>query len=377
MCRFRDLVTQIAGWLVLCTCGVAYAGTYDLRFPVNAGGVVSLHSGAALNDVSAADSLQVFVGSRNECCDGKYPVAGRYRRVSAHELSFKPAFDFVEDREYTIRVNPRVTGSESHLHEFVVVSSGSINTQPKVLSVYPNVAEIPDNTLRFYIYFSQPMKPHVSVRFIELRDAEGLPDEAAFMTFKQELWSEDRKRLTLLLDPGRIKRGVAQNLSLGPALQAGRNYSIVVNKGWPDARGTRTTHDFVKKYRVIKSLDTLPATAAWQVVVPSRGTREPLELLPDRTFDHVLFPDAISVLTSAGEVVAGSVAFNSVGNHWQFVPQNEWEIDEVVVSVDASLEDIAGNNFNELFDRPVGTEANSFDKQLLNLILNPPPGKAG
>ena len=70
----------------------------------------------------------------------------------------------------------------------------------KVTQIQPSSSQTPENTLRFYLYFAQPMKPNVAFNYIKLVNAAGEEDNAAFMKFKQELWSADRKRLTLLMD---------------------------------------------------------------------------------------------------------------------------------------------------------------------------------
>jgi len=136
--------------------------------------------------------------------------------------------------------------------------------QPEVLAVYPSGADIPENTLRFYIDFSTPMQPHVSMDFITLVGADGTPDDAAFMTFKQELWNQDRTRLTLLMDPGRIKRGVATNTELGPALLAGNSYAIKVGEGWQGAQDQATAPAYEHAFTVSNALRSLPDTELWQ-----------------------------------------------------------------------------------------------------------------
>lgn len=45
---------------------------------------------------------------------------------------------------------------------------------------------------------------------------------AQALAIKEELWSSDGKRLTILFDFGRIKRGVSTNRRQGPALEKGR-----------------------------------------------------------------------------------------------------------------------------------------------------------
>jgi hypothetical protein len=45
------------------------------------------------------------------------------------------------------------------------------------------------------------------------------------------------RRLTLLFDPGRIKRGLRPRADLGSALLAGKRYKLVVGDGMADATG--------------------------------------------------------------------------------------------------------------------------------------------
>ena len=57
-----------------------------------------------------------------------------------------------------------------------------------------------------------------------------------FLELEDELqWS--LTRLTLLLDPARVKRGLKPNLDEGRALEAGKRYQLVIDQQWPDATG--------------------------------------------------------------------------------------------------------------------------------------------
>src|SRR6186713_2761613 len=78
---------------------------------------------------------------------------------------------------------------------------------PRVDAVYPSAATLPANHLKFYIHFSAPMRQGVFLDHCKLLDDHG----RMIMTepFREtELWSEDGKRLTLWLHPGRQKTGV-------------------------------------------------------------------------------------------------------------------------------------------------------------------------
>ena len=57
---------------------------------------------------------------------------------------------------------------------------------------------------------------------IRLLDAQGAPVELPFLEIDEELWNAEMTRLTLFIDPGRIKRGVKPLEEIGPSLVAGQ-----------------------------------------------------------------------------------------------------------------------------------------------------------
>ena len=130
-----------------------------------------------------AEVFQVFVGGQDQCCGGRRPMAGTYDAID-EGWSFSPQFELIEGQSYVVRT---ASGNGFDLTEFDLTISGRGRTLPIVTAVYPSGPHIPENTLRFYIHFSEPMKPHVASEYIRLVDATGNIDGAAFMQFKQEL----------------------------------------------------------------------------------------------------------------------------------------------------------------------------------------------
>src|SRR5262249_43304176 len=77
--------------------------------------------------------------------------------------------------------------------------------QPAVVEmVYPTADKLPANLLKFYVHFSRPMRegPAIFDR-IHLLDADDRPVPEPWRL--TELWSDDCRRLTLCIHPGRIK----------------------------------------------------------------------------------------------------------------------------------------------------------------------------
>ncbi len=358
--------------IAACFIGTAWSAALaqggSLTLPAQPGGAVEL----VLDDYLVRDPsvvLQVFVGDAAVCCAGKTPIVGQYH-FDGQRVIFDPVFDFIEGQSYTVMSS--AAAPEPILTTFIIEPDDGVLV-PKVIAIYPSGPDIPENTLRFYIEFSTPMKPHVSMDFISLVDADGTPDTAAFMTFKQELWNEDRTRLTLLMDPGRIKRGVATNMELGPALIAGNRYAIRIEGGWQAARGVDTAPSFEHIFTVSDALRTRPDPDLWQFEEPRLSTRDPLLITFDRPFDKQMLQDAITVVDANGQVFAGAVSVGDAERTWRFVPQDVWSTQTLSIVVDAYLEDVAGNNFRELLDHSLGTNIRAVDHQTVRLLLGPSP----
>lgn len=343
----------------------ALAQEGSLTLPVRPGDAVALTLTDGLSDQDASSLLRVFVGSPKTCCAGRTPIAGTYS-VDGQTVIFDPAFEFITGQIYTAKT----MGTESSLAAFAIPADSDIST-PEVVAIYPSGPDIPENTLRFYIQFSAPMMPHRAYEFIKLLDVNGKADTAAFMSFTQELWSEDRTQLTLLMDPGRIKRGVAQNVELGPALLEGNRYSIVIEEGWPSANGGQEAPRFEQPFVVSAALRSLPDVSFWRVDPPTLATRDPLIISFDRPFDQQLARSAIAVRDADSQVVSGTVSIEASEKRWRFRPDDVWTSSTLTLVVGAHLEDVAGNNFWDLLDHAVGTNAKIGDHHEILLELAP------
>lgn len=308
----------------------------DLTLPQRTADPVILHIG---QDAPQADMLKVFVQG------AETPVAGRFMQEGG-TVSFAPAFGFEPGQNYEVRV---IKDGEESSVPFRI----SLETPPVpavVTEIYPSGDQLPENTLRFYLHFSVPMQPSVAFDYITLRDANGAIDEAAFMRFKQELWNEDRTRLTVLIDPGRIKREVATNVALGPALLSGETYTIAVEAGWPSADGSTVLPAFTKTFHVSGALRTRPDVGLWSLSVPCAGRRDPLIVTLDRPFDRHQLDQSIYVENAAGDRVAGLTHITADEQTWLFIPDQPWPAGHLWLRANTTLEDVAGNNFNDLLD---------------------------
>lgn len=314
-----------------------------------------------------SELLQVFVGAADPdpCCEGRTPMAGRYAR-EGNTLAFSPAFGFEPGQDYLAQVG---VGHEGPALVPFRVAVEAPTRAAAVTEIYPSGSMLPENVLRFYVHFSVPMAPHVAFDYIKLRDASGKVDEAAFMRFKRELWSEDRTRLTVLFDPGRIKRNVATNAELGPALLAGRDYTLSVDAGWPSADGTSALPQFTKQFTVTAPLRELPDVGQWRATAPCIGRREPLQIEFDRPFDRHLLVQNIRVTTEDGRDIVGAITVGEGERSWSFTPSAPWANASILIDVSPTLEDVAANNFQDLLDH-VGSDMTMIGSTILPIDLN-------
>ncbi len=310
------------------------------------------------------DSFIIYVDDANLCCDGKIPVQGNYLS-SKDGVTFQPDFPFAEGVVYKLRMKSELV---SDLNGFAVeriteqgqeyieikfsLSKKQAQGHTRVVQIYPRNEDLPENLLRFYIYFSSPMRRGFSGKAIKLTDEHGEEINNAFMKFKQELWSPDQRRLTLLFDPGRIKRGVSTNLQLGSALQTGKTYRLLIDKKWLDENGNTLKEGYEKRFRVFPALRSVPDPNQWKVTLPAANSVEPLTLEFNRPFDHALLTRMIEV-DQEGQLVAGRIQVDGMETQWRFIPSYPWKKGKYSIHVNTALEDIAGNNLRGPMDRPV------------------------
>lgn len=313
-----------------------------------------------------AGFLQVFVGRVDDCCEGRTPMAGAYE-VKGDALRFRPSFGFLPGQDYVARLGE--SQRDARQRTAFRIDSESPAVDAKVVEVYPSGETLPENVLRVYIHFATPMQPHLALDHIKLLDASGNPDDAAFMRFKQELWDEDRTRLTLLMDPGRIKRSVATRLRLGPALLAGHDYELVIEGGWPAADGHSVLPSFSKRFSVSERLRHLPDTERWKISAPRLGTTEAVEVRLDRPFDRARLQQDLRIFSVDGGQIHGQIEIGKSEKEWRFVPDSAWPAREILLVVNAALEDVAGNNFQDLLDHTAGTETLEFSQLAISIPL--------
>ncbi len=215
----------------------------------------------------------------------------------------------------------------------------------RVDHVYPSSDVLPDNQLKFYVHFSAPMRRGDAWQLIHLLRQDGKPVLLPFLEVDQELWDRDYQRLTVLFDPGRIKRGLLPLDEVGPAIEDGKQYTLVIDQEWRDARGVPLAAGFRKVFRAGPADRTPPDPAQWRVTAPRAGTREALVVDFPKPLDYALLMRMLQV-----PGVDGTAAVTRGETQWRFTPSRPWRRGDYTLAVDNSLEDLAGNRIGRPFD---------------------------
>ncbi|MBV9356438.1 MAG: hypothetical protein JO023_13030 [Chloroflexi bacterium] len=272
------------------------------------------------------------------------PMAGRFD-LAGDQVSFVPRFPLVPGTSYSLLVD----GIE---RDSTTVPAVLRTASTRVVALYPTATAVPLNLLKLYVEFSAPMSEGWAARMVRVRRADdGRPIPDVFLPGDTELWDRARRRLTMLLDPGRIKRGLGPQVALGYPLEAGVPIVVSVEAGFLDEGGARLAEGIERRYAVGAALRERVDPAAWRVYPPRAGSRQRLVVRFDRPLDHALLDRCLKVVDAYGQLAVGAASVAAGDAEWRFAPRAAWQAGVYRLLVDARLEDVAGNSLRRVFDR--------------------------
>jgi hypothetical protein len=310
-----------------------------------------------------AEAFQVLVQRDGKDREGQPAMLGTHTRSDKGTLQFEPRFPLVRGVRYRAVFDPNVLpGVRGEKPVEVVLSLPKPIVEPStvVARVYPSTDKVPENLLKFYLHFSAPMSQGNSYRHIHLLDAKGKVIELPFLELDQELWDPSGTRFTLFFDPGRIKRGLKPREEVGPALEEGKRYTLVIDRTWDDAEGNPLKESFRKTFSVGAPDDTQPDPKTWKLSPPAARSREALRVTFPKPMDAALSQRVVWVVDAEGKRVTGKVTLAERETGWLFTPEAAWRAGEYQLVADTRLEDLAGNSIGRPFEvdvlRPVERE---------------------
>lgn len=288
------------------------------------------------------DIFQIHVDPDDPRAAIGLPAVSGITRLDKDCFHFLPQFPFQPGIRYRATFSP--SGQKPISSTFEIAREKPQSTTV-VSKIFPSAELLPENLLKFYLYFSAPMSGGHIYEHIQLTNDRGEPVELPFLEIDEELWNSDMTRLTLFLDPGRIKTGVKPLEEVGPALESGKSYILTIAREWRDARGAPLKEPFQKKFRVGEADREPPDHARWKIKAPKAGTHDPLQVKFNDSLDHALALRMIQV-----ENVTGEKKLSQNEKLWSFTPSIPWAAGSHRIQVQNTIEDLAGNNIGKPFE---------------------------
>ncbi len=278
------------------------------------------------------------------------PVSGRYV-LGDGQITFKPRYPLapgVTYRSVFDAAAARLTGTAPVEVDFPIPQADSAPTS--VTAVYPSGKLLPENMLKFYLHFSAPMEQGVAYRHVHLLDSSCNEIELPFLELAEELWDRSGTRLTLLFDPGRVKRGLVPNEEEGPPLLAGKSYRLLIDDEWRDDAGKGLSNAFKREFQAGPADHTSPDPARWHITPPSALSSERVIVEFGEALDHALVERLLTVADSSGRTVEGEAILADAESRWEFTPKQTWSPGEYRLRIGTVIEDMAGNSIARPFE---------------------------
>jgi hypothetical protein len=274
------------------------------------------------------------------------PTAGTWRREEA-AACFTPRFPPVGGTVFAVITRRDARESWRELAR-VEVPRASATRTTVVRSIDPGGKWVPANLLRFSVTFSAEMEEGSAAGHVHLRESGGEDVPGALFAMTPEFWDRERRRLTVLLEPGRIKRGLRPHALAGPPLLEGSTVTLVVDPELRDASGTELAEGAQRTYRIGPAVRTRVDPARWGIRWPNPG-RDQLVVRFDRPLDRALVRRCLRLVDERGHPVPGRATLDRDASVWVFAPDRR--VDNWRLRIDTRLEDLAGNSVRRVFDR--------------------------
>jgi len=327
---------------ILCSCNSAHKDDDPKRISIiwkdnRATGIaIPKNNLDNIPDDSIHFQLQVRLLKSSE----KTAIGGNYT-INANEVIFEPFIPFTRGLQYAIYIQHKL---------YSEVDIPKDTTIPRLVAIYPRSDSLPENLLKIYLEFSQPMVEGHSQEFIHLLDDKGDSLSNSFLFLQSELWNEEGTILSLWFDPGRIKRDLQPNKKLGPPLVYKKHYHLVIDSSWPDQQGTILGRSFTKEIVAIARDSVSPDPDHWKITIPKKGTRQPFVVDAGESLDYFLLLNTINLLDPSGKEIPGQKMILEGETGFSFIPEKPWLQGVYTMQIESRLADLAGNNLNRLFD---------------------------
>ncbi len=283
----------------------------------------------------------------------KPPMAGEWS-VAGDALRFEPQYPLVPGTKYRVFCDlssaPRAKIKSEPFALAVFIPKPAPGPRVSIAAVYPSANRLPENTLRVYVQFSGPVARGDVYKRVKLTRDDGKVIATPFLEIDEQLWSADGTRITLLFDPGRVKRGLVPREEEGPILEEGRRYTLEVDGKWQDVEGRPIVAGHKKTFDVFAPDDQPVWPDNWSLMAARANSDAPLIVKIAKPLDRALLDRMLWVTDAAGKKVEGTLTVGGGERVVTFAPKNPWLKGDYKLMINASLEDVCGNRVGEPFE---------------------------
>ncbi|WP_299252616.1 Ig-like domain-containing protein [uncultured Aquimarina sp.] len=283
------------------------------------------------------------------------PVLGKTLQTNEGIL-FIPIVPFGWNQKYTLVYN--------HIIEYFELTIPKNYESLSVTEVYPSTPILPSNILKLYIRFSKPINTasvYDHIRFINLA---GDTLSRTILPLENPLISNDRKLLTLWIEPGRQKRGLGPNKQLGRVFNKD-TYRLIVTKDIKDSNGISMQKDFIHSFNIGNTDRIKPTIDDWKIDIPKINSISKLLVHCSEPMDYGSLQDNINIVDSNTLEVKGMWQLLEQETILSFQPKEPWKKGNYQILCNPEIEDLAGNNLSRLFDKEIknGSNKESINQQ--------------
>ena len=291
-----------------------------------------------LSDEELQSTLKAELGDTGESMLGQF-----FKRDGL--VVFQPVIPFTRGMHYHVMANDIILAEV----DIPFDASASI---PK-LFIYPSTDTVPENILKMYLRFSEPMVEGKSLRYIHLLNEKGDTLKGTFLDLQPELWNTGGTMLTLWFDPGRVKRDLIPNQEQGIPILKNERYTLVIDGDWKSKSGKEMGKAFVKNFSVKERDEMIPGIDSWLLQTPKSNTQDKLIINFLQQLDYSLIQSSIQIKNQHGNLIDGDFTVMENERGIQFIPKEKWKKNTYTLEVETKLEDLAGNNLLRPFDRDI------------------------
>lgn len=291
---------------------------------------------------TAANVLAVY--KLNNAKRSNFRVAGHYS-FENNVLSFAPVVRLSSDSEFEVVYGDQVKRYSP--------TAKKTNTNLLVQKVYPDTDSIAENSLTFYVEFSEKMKNDTrAYTHVDVVKEDG---SIISLPWRQKsYWINNNKTLVLMIHPGRIKSEISSTAALEPVLKSGSKLSLRIGTELKSVDGNVLADSFLKDYTVSAKDTILPKIITTEIDPPSVNTRNVVAIQFSKEMDFGLVYKCFSLLKEEAKV-AGQITTDD-GQRWFFTPDDKWTTGDYTIKIGNKIGDSCHNQINRRFETKDKTE---------------------